>query len=71
MSVQTHPDSEVQQALTRLCDALVTWERNTGRTSVLVLREKGGFVFRATSGKPIDEATQDDISDETLTQLNA
>ena len=47
-----HLDSEVQQAIIRLCDALCTWERNTGRTSALILREQGGFVFRAASGKP-------------------
>jgi hypothetical protein len=47
-----HPDEDVQRAITRLCDALCTWERMTGRRSILVLREEGGFVFRADSGKP-------------------
>jgi hypothetical protein len=54
-SYMVHPDQEVKQALIRLCDALCTWERNTGRTSALILREKGGFVFRASSGKPMEE----------------
>lgn len=47
-----HPDNDVQQALIRLDDALCSWERNTGRESVLILREVGGFVHRAVSGKP-------------------
>ena len=47
-----HPDKEVQSAITRLCDALCTYERNTGRTSAFILRELGGFVVRAASGKP-------------------
>lgn len=47
-----HPDQEVRQALIRLNDALCAWERNTGRQSVLILREQGGFEHRAMSGKP-------------------
>lgn len=58
-----HPDPDVRQALIRLSDALCTWERNTGRESVLILREVGGFVYRASSGKP---GIPDDISDSDL-----
>ncbi len=58
-----HPDQDVRQALIRLSDALCTWERSTGRESVLVLREAGGFVYRAVSGKP---GIPDDISDSDL-----
>jgi hypothetical protein len=65
---QQHPDDDVRQALIRLCDALCTWERSTGRTSVLVLRGSDGFQFRAESGKPLDSTT-DDISDEQLFQI--
>jgi hypothetical protein len=65
MSFQQHPCRDVQQALTRLCDALCTWERSTGRMSILVLREAGGFQFRADNGKPID-SSNDDIPDEQL-----
>jgi hypothetical protein len=49
-----HPNPEVQAALVRLSDALCEWERNTGRQSVLILREEGGVVYRAQSGKPVD-----------------
>ena len=57
-----HPDTEVQKALIRLNDALCTWERNTGRESVLIIREQGGFEFRSVSGKP----TTVDVPDEDL-----
>lgn len=56
-----HPDPEVQSALTRLLDALCTWERETGRRSVLVLREQHGFEVRAESGKPINIAGLTDV----------
>ena len=49
-----HPCREVQNALTRLLDELCTWERNTGRQNVLIIREQGGFVCRAKNGKPVD-----------------
>ncbi|TET67566.1 MAG: hypothetical protein E3J56_12650 [Candidatus Aminicenantes bacterium] len=48
----THSDPEVQKALIRLNDALCSWERSTGRESVLILREQGGYVHRSVSGKP-------------------
>ena len=64
-----HIDPEVRQALTRLLDALCSWERATGRVSVLILRENGGYVCRADSGKPLDENTQSDITDEQLLAL--
>ena len=47
-----HLNPEVQKALIRLNDALCGWERSTGRESVLILREQGGFVHRSVSGKP-------------------
>lgn len=60
--MKQHPDREVQAAVTRLLDALCSWERSTGIRSVLVLREAGGYVIRAQDGKPIDI----DCSDENL-----
>ena len=62
-----HPCGEVRAALIRLCDALCTWERDTGRTSALILREQGGFCYRAASGKPVDAP----ISDAELCTLEA
>ena len=47
-----HPSKEVRQALVKLNDALCTWERETGRNSVLILKEQGGFCHRSASGKP-------------------
>lgn len=46
-----HPDPEVRHALIRLVDALCEWERNTGRSSTLILIEDN-FHFRAVDGKP-------------------
>ena len=67
-SWQEHEDPEVQHALDQFCDRLCTWERSTGRTSILVLREAGGFQFRADSGKPLDSSS-DDITDEQLFEM--
>jgi len=67
MSIQRHPDNEVQDAIVKLSDALCQWERSTGRTSVLLLREQGGFFYRALSGKP---NVPDDVSDDTLLELS-
>ena len=47
-----HKSPEVDKALIQLDDALCSWERATGIESVLILREQGGFVHRAVSGKP-------------------
>jgi hypothetical protein len=53
VEMQEHPDKEVQAAIVRLADALCTFERATGIENVMIIREKGGFVFRAISGKPV------------------
>jgi len=47
-----HPDGDVTQASIRLNDALCTYERATGRQSVLIIREQGGWFHRSMSGKP-------------------
>lgn len=54
-----HSDGDVQQAITRLSDALCTWERATGIESVLIIRERN-FVYRAVNGKP---SVPDDLTD--------
>lgn len=61
-----HPDDRVQQALVRLNDELCSWGRSTGRQSILILREEGGFVHRSASGKP---DIPDDIEDEQLLKM--
>lgn len=58
-----HPDQDVNAALIRLNDALCMWERGTGRNSVLIIREDGGWQHRSMSGKP-DVPT--DVTDEQL-----
>jgi hypothetical protein len=39
-----HPDFDVAAAFRRLQNALVSWERNTGRSSLLIFREAKGNV---------------------------
>ena len=63
MAYTEHKDPEVDKALIRLDDALCSWERATGIESVLILREKGGFVHRSVSGK---SNVPDDITDKSL-----
>lgn len=57
----THPDAAVNQAILRLAGALCIWERDTSRTSMVVIRDSGGFVCRLMDGKPVpcDEALDD------------
>ena len=57
-----HPNEDVQRALVQLNDALCTWERSTGRQSVLILREEGGWSHRSQSGKPLPSSL-DDVPD--------
>lgn len=58
-----HLDPSVQQAIDRLCDELCTWERATGRMSVVIIREpSSGFCFRAQNGVLLPESL-DDLSD--------
>ena len=58
--IPQHKDKEVQRALIRLLDALCTWERETSRQSVFILREDD-YCCRADSGKCI---IPNDIPDE-------
>jgi len=66
MIFQPHPDPTVQQAIIKLSDALCSYERITSLTSILIIREQGGFVYRAMSGKP---GINDDITDKQLLDL--
>jgi hypothetical protein len=53
-----HPDAEVRQALIRLCDALCSWERATGRQNLLLLIEQPAFDFAADCGKPLTDQSR-------------
>ena len=37
-----HPHADVRAALIRLLDALTTWERSTGRHSVVIVKDELG-----------------------------
>lgn len=62
-----HPDPDVERAIIKLSDALCSWERITGRESILIVREEGGFSYRAVSGKP---GIPDDMTDEQFLELH-
>lgn len=56
-----HPDKEINHKFIQLFDALCTWERSTGRSSVLIFREVGNGTLRVMDGKPVPKDR--DISD--------
>jgi len=71
-----HPDPDVQHALTRLIDALCSWERSTGRESLLLLvpvESDEEEVVMVDSGKPIplDYLTNQTISELVLNALDS
>jgi len=61
-----HPSGDVREALEQLSNALGSWEKSTGIRSVLILREPGGFVYRAVNGKT---NVSDDIEDADLLKI--
>ncbi len=66
MAFIPHPNQNVRQALVRLTDALCSWEQSTGIKSVLIIREAGGFVYRAVNGK---SNVPNDVEDSELIKL--
>jgi hypothetical protein len=65
-----HPCPDVNRALQNLQSALCTWERNTGRESLLIFREAAGnlvmlgpqpsdIVHRWNNGISVDPANSD------------
>lgn len=65
MNDEKHGSEEVNQALIKLAGALCSWERSTGRRSILILKEEGEFRYRLDSGKP----TAEDIPDDELLKI--
>lgn len=53
-----HRCSEVDEALTRLLDALCSWERDTSRglTLILIPHEDDEEIFLSQDGKPIQDS---------------
>lgn len=60
--IHEHPCPEVRAATIRLLDALCTWNRNTGRENVVILKDTAGCEYRTLSGVPQPE----DITDAQL-----
>lgn len=44
MTFMERPDPEVRKAIVRLADALCSWERSTGRESVLIIRKQADLL---------------------------
>ena len=74
--MQTHPDFEVAEAFRKLQNALIRWERSTGRDSLLIFRESLGHIaehgpmasnvcIRLDNGISVDPTNQD-LSDQFL-----
>lgn len=47
-----HPSDEVRSAAIRLMDALTSWNRNTGRENVVIIKDTIGCEIRTLSGAP-------------------
>lgn len=61
-----HRDEIVNDAIVRLSDALCEYERATFIDSVLIIRERKGFVYRAISGK---SNVPNNLSDDKLLEM--
>lgn len=57
-----HPSDEVRAAAIRLMDALTSWNRNTGRENVVIIKDTIGCEIRTLSGAP----TPPDVTDDQL-----
>jgi hypothetical protein len=54
-----HPADDVRAALVRLMDAMTTWERNTGRHSVIIIKDEVGGQYRALDARPVPQDMPD------------
>lgn len=55
-----HASPEINAALVRLNDAICSWERDTGISTVLVMRDTAEWAHRSLNGKPGVPATVSD-----------
>ena len=60
--IHNHPDNNVREAAIRLLDALCSWERNTGRHNLFIIKDSIGCEYRSLDGRP----APDDIDDISL-----
>jgi len=66
-----HPSDEVRAAAIRLMDALTTWNRNTGRENVVIIKDTVGCEIRTLSGAPQPPSITDDMLLEAFDNLSA
>ena len=55
-----HPHEDVRAAMIRLLDTLTTWERSTGRHSVVIVKDEMGGQCRVLDGRPVPEFVTDE-----------
>ena len=54
-----HPSADVRAAAIRLLDALCSWERNTGRANLVIIKDAIGVQYRTFSGSPVPDHVGD------------
>jgi len=66
-----HPSKDVRAALIRLLDALTTWNRTTGRSNIVIVKDtvEGGLEWRSLDGSPLPDDMTDDEALETFDEL--
>lgn len=57
--LNAHPSVDVRVATIRLLDALVSWERSTGRHNVVIIKDSIGCGYRSFDGSPVPEDVGD------------
>jgi len=57
--IHEHPSAEVRSAAIRLLDVLCTWERNTGRKNLVIIKEGTDYDYRTLSNSPVPSDVTD------------
>lgn len=68
--IHEHPDKEVRSAAIRLLDALTTWERNTGRHNIVIIKDSIGCEYRSMDGAPVPASVADGDALEVFDKLS-
>jgi len=66
-----HPCPEVRAAAIRLMDALSSWNRNTGREHMVIIKDSIGCEIRVLTCAPLPEHVTDEQLLESFANLSA
>lgn len=69
--LHNHPCPEVRAATLRLLDALATWNRNTGRENLVIIKDTIGVQLRTLSSAPLHSHVTDEAALEMFNLLEA